>query len=178
MNSNKSAYQTPSIRDAVIDSLSVTKIMKIRTLLKFMVSLLVTSYGFSQTTIKISRVFAESKSNTSQMVLKQRDSTETLHVDRNIAISNFDIAEAVLIEKDSTSIRLTLTEEGKIKFANLTKESINKRLAVVINDRLVSAPKVMAEISGGSFEITGARTEKFKEFAEEIVDTIGRKQKV
>lgn len=122
----------------------------------------------------ISKVLDEPNRDTCDMVLKHGDSSETVHVDRNIIISDKDIVEATLIESDYPAVRITLTEEGKKKFSELTKESINKRLAVVLDDHLVSAPVVRAEITGGVLDISGNMT---REFAEKVVQTIQKNQK-
>lgn len=148
--------------------------MKTRLLLALTIILTATSYGMDQATIMISKVLDESSRDTRDMLLKHGDSSETLHVDRNIIISDKDIVEATLIEGDHPAVRIRLTEEGKKKFAELTKESINKRLALVLDDQLVSAPVVRAEITGGVLDISGNMT---REFAEKVVQTIQKNQK-
>lgn len=59
-------------------------------------------------------------------------------------------------------IEIVFTEEGKKKFANLTESLIGKKLAILVDGQLVSAPVVREKITGGNVHITGSKgiTEK------------------
>jgi preprotein translocase subunit SecD len=46
---------------------------------------------------------------------------------------------------------------GKEKFAKLTKENLNKAIAIVLDNRVVSAPTVQVEIDSGEAIITGQK---------------------
>jgi len=52
-------------------------------------------------------------------------------------------------------IDFTMNAEGTRKWARMTRENINRCIAIVINGYVRSYPRVMNEISGGSTEITG-----------------------
>jgi protein-export membrane protein SecD len=66
----------------------------------------------------------------------------------------------VLIDFDS---------EGAKIFEKLTEENIGKRLAIYIDDQLISAPTVQEKIKGGSAQITGQFTiEEAKELARNL----------
>ncbi len=52
-------------------------------------------------------------------------------------------------------IAFELTSEGADIFGELTAKNINKRLAIVLDGKIKSAPYIRGEISGGSGEITG-----------------------
>lgn len=52
-------------------------------------------------------------------------------------------------------INLTMNSIGARNWARITRENINRCIAVVINGRVRSYPRVMSEISGGNTEITG-----------------------
>jgi hypothetical protein len=56
------------------------------------------------------------------------------------------------------AIRVTLDERGAKRFAALTKASIGKNLAMIVDEKVISAPRVMAEISDSAV-ITGKFTE-------------------
>lgn len=47
-----------------------------------------------------------------------------------------------------------LTDEGAHAFANITKNNIGKPLAVVLDGKIISAPRINSEIEGGNFQIT------------------------
>jgi preprotein translocase subunit SecD len=48
-----------------------------------------------------------------------------------------------------------LTQEGKGRFAALTRANIGRRLAILVNGTLVSAPVIRSEISEGAGQISG-----------------------
>jgi hypothetical protein len=52
-------------------------------------------------------------------------------------------------------INLTMTAEGAMKWAKITRENTNRCIAVIYNGYVRSYPRVMGEISGGNTEITG-----------------------
>jgi preprotein translocase subunit SecD len=73
----------------------------------------------------------------------------------------------------ASEIDVEFSQEGKELFAAVTKENINKRLAIVLNGQLYSAPVIRSEISGGRAQITGNFTEtEAKELAARINDAI------
>ncbi len=54
-------------------------------------------------------------------------------------------------------VTLTFNNAGKQKFAKLTKDNLNKQIAIVLDGRIVSAPTVQAEITDGNAIITGQK---------------------
>ncbi len=57
-------------------------------------------------------------------------------------------------------ISIVLTKEGARKFYLLTKENIGKPIAIVIDKKIVSIPRVQTEIIGGKVSISGDFSEK------------------
>jgi len=53
-------------------------------------------------------------------------------------------------------ISIALDKEGTVAFDSATKKAINKLLAFVINNKVVSAPMVRDEIKSGKFNISGS----------------------
>ena len=53
------------------------------------------------------------------------------------------------------AVSLTLTDEGKTKFADATEANVGKQIAIVYDDQILSAPKVNEAITGGQAQITG-----------------------
>lgn len=81
-------------------------------------------------------------------------------------------AKAGMYEQNGANqyvVQLTLTDEGSKTFAEITEANINKRIAIVYDNQVVSAPTVQAAITGGQCEITGM--ESF-EAAENLASTI------
>ena len=53
------------------------------------------------------------------------------------------------------AVSLTLTDEGKTKFANATAANVGKQIAIVYDNQILSAPNVNEAITGGQAQITG-----------------------
>ena len=85
-----------------------------------------------------------------------------LWISPEIALSNRDIAHAYV---DHTSegkpcVGIILTEDGSLKLARLTKSHIGELLAIILDGRVISAPMIAAEITGGRAMIFGNFTEE------------------
>ena len=80
-----------------------------------------------------------------------------------------DGAGVVLDQFDRPTIQLRLNPRGRELFAKITEASIGKRIAVVIDGNVISAPVVRDVISGGNLQITGAFT---LEEAQDLVDAV------
>jgi preprotein translocase subunit SecD len=55
----------------------------------------------------------------------------------------------------SAEIDVTFTPEGRKRFAEVTRHSIDKRLAIIIEGQVVSSPVIRTEIPGGKAIISG-----------------------
>ncbi len=53
-------------------------------------------------------------------------------------------------------VSISFDNVGKEKFASLTKDNLNKRIAIVLDNKVVSAPQVQTEITDGKAVITGS----------------------
>ena len=67
------------------------------------------------------------------------------------------------LTKEEPELQIQLTESGRIKFAALTKNNINKPLATILNDKLVQITVVPCEITNGEIEVLGIDKELIKE---------------
>jgi preprotein translocase subunit SecD len=52
-------------------------------------------------------------------------------------------------------VGLEFTSEGADKFAKVTRENVGKPLAVILDGKVLSAPVIQGEITGGNAQITG-----------------------
>ena len=99
------------------------------------------------------------------------NTSDTLYLD-SLAVctaADFASAEMILGYADRPVISVTLTEIGKLKFAEATRNNVDKKIAIVGNGKLLSAPVVQSEIAGGMFEIAGDFSkEDAKQLAERI----------
>lgn len=76
--------------------------------------------------------------------------TEFYPVSKNVPVSGRDLKSA-RVQKGSVGepvIGFTLTPEGAPKFSNLTGQNINRRLAIVLDNKVVSAPNIESQING------------------------------
>jgi RNA polymerase sigma factor (sigma-70 family) len=104
-------------------------------------------------------------------------SGETLHVQKT-PLMDYTAIRSATVTTDASSgapqIDVEFSEVGKELFAAITKENINKRLAIVVDGHLYSAPVIRSEISEGKAQITGSFTEEeARELAAKINDAIG-----
>lgn len=60
---------------------------------------------------------------------------------------------------DKDRIRITLKSNAVELFADATKRNLNKAIALVLDDNVISAPKVMSPIESGEIDITGKFTQ-------------------
>lgn len=58
----------------------------------------------------------------------------------------------------SAYVSMNMNGEGATKWARITKANIGKAVAIVLDDRVYSAPVIQTEITGGSSQITGSFT--------------------
>ena len=79
------------------------------------------------------------------------------------ALANRDVARAWpdwARDEHEPSVGILLTEDGALKLARLTKSHIGEFLAIMLDGRVVSVPKIMDEITGGRAMILGNFTEE------------------
>jgi preprotein translocase subunit SecD len=75
-------------------------------------------------------------------------------------VSESDVdSAAVVLQGEKPSVALILSEEGARKFAELTKQNVHKRCAILVDGQIVSAPRIMAPIRTGRAIISGDFTE-------------------
>jgi preprotein translocase subunit SecD len=73
-----------------------------------------------------------------------------------IEIFDFEkVRIAYINDSNDPQLDIQLNQAGKLKFAKLTRENIGKRLAIILDDILLSAPIVETEIPNGKIGISG-----------------------
>jgi preprotein translocase subunit SecD len=55
----------------------------------------------------------------------------------------------------AAAIEIVMTGDGRKALADITRQNVGKRLAIVVDGQLLAAPRIEAEIPGGSALITG-----------------------
>jgi preprotein translocase subunit SecD len=101
---------------------------------------------------------------------------EILYVQKTPLLDSAAISSATVTTDTSTGapqIDVEFSVVGRELFAAITKENINKRLAIVLDGHLYSAPMIRSEIPSGKALITGSFTEaEARELAAKINDAI------
>ncbi len=102
--------------------------------------------------------------------------SEILYVQKAPLLDYNSIASAVVRTNEvngSADIYVEFSDQGREQFAKVTKENINKRLAIVLGGQVYSAPVIRSEISGGKAQITGKFSqEEAQELAARINEAI------
>jgi beta-lactamase regulating signal transducer with metallopeptidase domain len=80
-----------------------------------------------------------------------------LWLEREVPITGAMVSSAVAnIDPDGRPIvKFALTPAGKSRFAELTRQNIGRRIAVLVDDKVVFAPVIRSQILNGSGEISG-----------------------
>jgi len=88
---------------------------------------------------------------------------EVLHVQKTLLIDHTALSSAV-VQKDvirgNPEIEITFTDKGRKLFAEVTRQNVGKRLAIVVDGKLLSAPKIIMGIPGGKGVISGNFSEQ------------------
>jgi len=86
------------------------------------------------------------------------DGSESAIVSRRIVLSGDNLIDAkprMDNQNNETVVSFTLDRVGAKKFAKATTSGVGKRLAIVLDNKIISAPNVREPIVGGSGQITG-----------------------
>ena len=77
----------------------------------------------------------------------------------NVLLTGNDVknANAVLTNEGKAIIQLEFNEEGREKFAEATRNNLNKRIKISMDDEVLTNPVVNSEITGGEAVIEGSR---------------------
>jgi preprotein translocase subunit SecD len=88
--------------------------------------------------------------------------TNVIHVQKAVLLDQTALKSATVQKAKigQPTIGVTFSEDGRKRFAEITRQNIGKRLAIVIAGRAYCAPKIMTEISGGKAQITGNFSEQ------------------
>ena len=93
--------------------------------------------------------------------LRNLDDGDELVVSRRVIISGDNLVDAKPLMdniNNETVVSFTLDRLGAKKFGKATKDGIGKRLAIVLDNQVISAPVIRDVIAGGSGQISGGFT--------------------
>ncbi|MDR7090518.1 protein translocase subunit SecD [Cellvibrio fibrivorans] len=87
--------------------------------------------------------------------------SERYQLEERVALEGKHISDARLAFNQETGepvVNFKLDNEGARRFGDMTKHNIGRPLAIVLDDRVVTAPVIRSAIQGGSGEISGSFT--------------------
>lgn len=106
--------------------------------------------------LRLSEVVKEAADDTRAFIRQGAPDSEKLNIRNEAIITEKEVKEAEVIFKDEHwSVLVTFTPEGASKFETATEKLIGKQIAILAQGKLVSAPILMAKISGGTVVISG-----------------------
>lgn len=88
---------------------------------------------------------------------KPRGLPPRVYVEKRIALGGEHLVDAQVSfgEHNEAKVAFRFDTAGGRKFAEITRNNVNRMLAIVLDNKVVSAPNINGVIAGGSGEITG-----------------------
>jgi SecD/SecF fusion protein len=150
--------------------------MKAITFISLLFGLCSVSYAADKAGLfEIRQVFEKPSGDTVEMELAQKgDKKETLNVSKTALMDGSAIRSVSLVEDPIAGgpvIEIAFSNKGAQQFFEITAEHVGKRLAILLEGKVQTAPVVATRIPGGKAQIAGAFT---KEEAGEMVRRINR----
>lgn len=119
------------------------------------------------------------------------DSKETFRAELFPCLTEDAVLEAKVVAdpaRNMPSVEVTLTEGGKKRLAQLTQDAIGRRLGIVVDGKVVSAPIIRAPIVGGKARVDGhftleeaeaivGRLNAYREEAREFLEGFGDEER-
>ncbi|MCA1777493.1 MAG: protein translocase subunit SecD [Loktanella sp.] len=91
-------------------------------------------------------------------MLEMRDGSGTIPVEDRVALSGDRLDQAASAFDPDTGrpmVTFTFDPQGAVTFAEITAANIGQRFAVVLDDKVLTAPVIQTSIPGGQGQITG-----------------------
>ena len=104
------------------------------------------------------RLVSETEDDFGSELLFFEESDEQMHVSKRVIVSgdNLDNAQPQLDRSSNQAVvSFTFDRAGSKKFGRATTDNVGKRLAIVLDNKIISAPVVREPILGGNGQITG-----------------------
>jgi len=131
--------------------------------MKTLFSILMIAFLISYSCTKVNRTpisfelrFAKTEPDINYKEMTLYNSDLKFFVHDSVFITNNDIMSAEVIEwQKRPNVKVVLNEEGRKKFADFTLNNISKNAAMIVDNKLVSAPRINAQITKGILIIAG-----------------------
>ena len=104
------------------------------------------------------RLVSEEEDNFGSELLFFEDGISQLNVNKRVVMSgeNLDNARPSFDNQNNeTVVNFTLDRVGAKKFGRVTTNNVGKRLAIILDNKIISAPQIREPILGGNGQISG-----------------------
>ena len=104
------------------------------------------------------RLVSETEDDFGSELLSYEDDEEKLLISKRVVVSGDNLINAKPSfdnQNNQTTVNFTLDRVGSKKFGKVTTNNVGKRLAIVLDNKIISAPVIRDPIVGGNGVITG-----------------------
>ena len=104
------------------------------------------------------RIVSDENDNFGSELIFFEDNSSQLNVNKRVVMGgdNLDNASVTFDNQNNQPIvSFSLDRAGAKKFARITSQNVGKRLAIILDNKIISAPQIKEPILGGNGQITG-----------------------
>jgi protein-export membrane protein SecD len=104
------------------------------------------------------RIVSDEENEFGSEIVFYEDNVNKLRINKRVIISgdNLDNAKpSINNQTNEVAVSFTLDRLGAKRFGKITSENVGKRLAIVLDNKIISAPQIQEAILGGNGQITG-----------------------
>lgn len=95
-----------------------------------------------------------------RMTMTAWGGTDAFYLHDEVLMDNSDIESASVTKwRDNPAVEILFTPQGGEEFARLTSDNVGKRMAIIVNGQLLTAPIIRASVTSGRAIINGEFTE-------------------
>ena len=100
---------------------------------------------------------AAGRATAGSQVLPMADGTGAMAVKRRVMVSGDQLVDAkqTFDQDGQPVVSITFNSSGARRFGNTTRENVNKPFAIILDDKILSAPNINEPILGGQAQISG-----------------------
>ena len=107
------------------------------------------------------RIVTENDDGFGSEIIPFDEGEDKLNVSKRVILSGDSLINAKPVLDNQTNqavVSFTFDRKGSRKFARATTNNVGKRMAIILDNKIVSAPSIREPILGGSGQITGSFT--------------------
>ena len=104
------------------------------------------------------RLVSENEDSFGSEILPYEDSDEKLSISKRVVLSGDNLINAKPTfdnQNNMATVNISMDRAGAKKFGRITTNNIGKRLAIILDNKIISAPQIKESILGGTAVISG-----------------------